>query len=72
MTTLPILSTATGLVYGYEQSEGLAFKGEPVWKARTGAGGTFNNYYRVAFLILNGTLYQLVQGGVVALRNGKQ
>lgn len=85
MNTVPILSTATGLIYGYEQSKELVDKGEyvwyvtaidyesgeTVWKTRTGAGGTFNNYYRTTFLNPEGTLYQLVQGGVVAVKDGE-
>lgn len=84
MTTVMVLSTATGLLYGYEQSNEFADKGEyiwyvtaidyesgkTVWKARTGAGGTFNNYYRTTFLSPEGTLYQLAQGGVVVVKDG--
>ena len=85
MTTVPVLSTATGLIYGYEQSKELANRGEyvwyasaidyesgrTVWKARTGAGGIFNNYLRTTFLGPHGTMYQMVQGGVVIIKDGE-
>lgn len=85
MTTVPILSTSTGLIYGYEQAEQLANEGnyvwyatatdfdsgETVWKARTGAGGLFNNYFRTTFASPDGTLYQMVQGGVVIIKDGE-
>lgn len=84
-TTVTILSTKTGLIYGYEQSNELAYAGEyvwyatamdygtgkTVWKARTGAGGIFNNQYRTTFLNPNGALYQMVQGGVVIIKDGE-
>ncbi|KAI9694681.1 MAG: hypothetical protein M1822_000297 [Bathelium mastoideum] len=84
-TTVPILSTATGLLYEYEQSVELAYEGEyvwyakaidymsgkTVWKARTGAGGSFNNNLRTTLLSPEGTLYQAVAGGVIAIRDGE-
>ncbi|KAF2234826.1 hypothetical protein EV356DRAFT_135993 [Viridothelium virens] len=84
-TTVPILSTTTGLLYEYEQSAELADEGEyvwyakaidymsgkTVWKARTGAGGKFNNNLRTTLLSPEGTLYQMVTGGVVAIRDGE-
>ena len=84
MTTDLTLSTKTGLLYGYDQSEQLANEGEyiwytsaidwttgkTVWRARTGAGGSFNNYYRTTFLSPDGTLYQPVQGGLVLVKDG--
>lgn len=84
-TTVPFLSTKTGLIYSYEQSPELAYEGEYVWyatavdyetgktawKARTGAGGIYNNQFRTTFLNPDGTLYQMVQGGVVMVRDGE-
>ena len=84
MTTDLMLSTKTGLLYGYDQSEELANEGEyvwytsaidwrtgkTVWKARTGAGGSYNNFYRTTYLGPDGTLYQPVQGGLVLVKDG--
>ena len=83
-TTVPVLSTATGLIYGYEQSKGLAIEGQyswyataidfmtgkTVWKALVGAGGTFDNNYRTTFLSPQGAMYQVVQGGVAIISDG--
>ena len=83
-TTVPVLSTATGWIYGWEQSLELADEGEyvwyataidymlgkTVWKARAGAGGIYNNNLRTTFLSPNGTMYQAVQGGMVIVKDG--
>jgi hypothetical protein len=82
-TTVPILSTRTGLLYAYEQEAELAEEGEyvwyataidyrsgeTVWKVRAGAGGVFNNNLRTTLLSPEGTLYQMVTGGAVAVRD---
>ncbi|MFF7309128.1 hypothetical protein [Streptomyces sp. NPDC008137] len=81
--SVPVLSTATGLVYGYTQdahlaaegtyvwyAEALDFRtGEVKWKKRTGAGGTFNDIFAPASLGPDGTLYQRVAGGLVAVKD---
>lgn len=82
--SVPVLSTATGLLYGYTQDPGLAAAGTyvwyfaaldyrtgaVVWQARSGAGGTYNDDYKAATLGPDGTLYQGVLGGVATLRDG--
>lgn len=82
--SVPVLSAATGLVYGYGQDADLAADGtyvwyaeaidfrtgEVVWKKRTGAGGTFNDIFAPASLGPDGTFYQRVAGGLVAVKDG--
>lgn len=84
-TTVLVLSTETGLMYGFEQSleraeegvyvwyvTGMDFEtGRTVWKARLGAGGAYNNNLRTTNLGPDGTLYQGVQGGVVVVKDGE-
>ncbi|WP_284745970.1 hypothetical protein [Amycolatopsis sp. RTGN1] len=79
--SVPVLSTATGLVYGYTQDSDLAAggiyawyfvavdyrTGSVVWRVRAGGGGTFNDDYKAATLGPDGTLYQGVLGGVAML-----
>jgi hypothetical protein len=81
--SVPVLSVATGLIYGYTQSEEATTDGlyewytvaldwqtgEAVWQVRTGAGGTLNDNFMAATLGSDGTLYQAVVDGVVALRD---
>lgn len=83
--SVPVLSTATGLLYGYTQDPGLAADGTYVWyftaldyrtgaviwKARAGAGGTYNDDYKAAAIGPDGTLYQGVQDGIATLRDGR-
>lgn len=82
--SVPVLSTATGLMYGYTQDPGLAAGGTYVWyftaldyrtgavtwKVRSGAGGTYNDDYKAAAIGPDGTLYQGIQDGVATLRDG--
>lgn len=82
--SVPVLSTATGLLYGYTQDPALAVKGTYVWyftaldyrtgavawKARAGAGGTYNDEYKAAAIGPDGTLYQGIQNGIATLRDG--
>lgn len=81
--SVPFLSTATGLVYGYTQDAEQARRGnyvwqffaldfrsgELVWLIRAGAGGAKNDMYLAAALGPDGTLYQGVTGGVLMLRD---
>lgn len=83
-TTLPILSTSTGLIYGYTQDKQLAdegkydwyvtaidyLEGKVVWKQRVGSGGTWDDNYRNVNLGPDGSVYQLVQDGAVLVRDG--
>ncbi|KAI9044891.1 sulfotransferase family protein [Aspergillus affinis] len=83
MQSVPILSAQNGLVYGYTQSvssslEGLfewyavAFRwetGEEVWRARAGAGGTYNDDYQPGALGPDGSFYQSVIGGLVRFKD---
>lgn len=82
--SVPVLSTATGLLYGYTQDPGLAANGTYVWyftaldyrtgavrwEARAGAGGSYNDGYKAAAIGPDGTLYQGIQGGIATLRDG--
>lgn len=84
MTTLPILSTATGLLYGHIQNKSLAVAGDyvwyvtaldwetgnTVWSAQAGSGGRFNDGYKNIVLGNGGTMYQIVRGGVVMAKDG--
>jgi hypothetical protein len=81
--SVPFLSTATGLVYGYTQDPQLAAGGEyvwyfialdartgkVVWKIRAGAGGTYNDSYEPGSLGPDGTFYQGLPLGVVTLKD---
>lgn len=83
--SVPVVSTETGLIYGYTQDEALAAEGtytwyfvaidydtgEVVWKIRAGAGFTFNDSFRGAVLAPDGTLYQTTIFGNVILRDGE-
>lgn len=84
--SVPILSTATGLVYGYTQDLDLARDhglyefyinavdwrtGKEVWRVRTGAGGTFNDDFLPGTLGPDGSFFQGVWNGVVRLRDGQ-
>ena len=82
--SVPVLSTATGLYYGYTQDEELALKGEyvwyavaldwesgkEVWRVKTGAGGTFNDNFYPAAITREGDFWQSVLGGVVVVKDG--
>ncbi|MBS2547928.1 hypothetical protein KGQ19_13745 [Catenulispora sp. NL8] len=82
--SVPVLSTATGLLYGYTQDPSLAADGTyvwyftaldyctgaVVWRVRAGGGGSYNDDYKAATLGPDGTLYQGILGGVATLRDG--
>lgn len=82
--SVPVLSTATGLLYGYTQDPVLAAEGTYVWyfialdyrtgaviwRARAGAGGTYNDGYQAAVIGPDGTLYEGIQDGIATLRDG--
>ncbi|ETS82104.1 hypothetical protein PFICI_07106 [Pestalotiopsis fici W106-1] len=82
-TAVPILSTATGLLYVYSQDPGLALKGEYVWylvavswdtgdvawKVKMGSGGIFNDNWLSATLGPDGTFYQWVIGGLAMVKD---
>ena len=82
--SVPVLSTKTGLIYGYTQNATLADQGQYVWYAvalnytsgavewevRTGAGGTYNDDYLPGTLGPDGTFYQGVIDGVVRIKDG--
>ena len=83
--SVAVLSTATGLVYGWAQDEELAVEGEYVWYAvamdwdsgevvwreRVGAGGTFNDNFLPGSLGPRGEFYQGVVGGVVVVKDSE-
>jgi hypothetical protein len=83
--SVPVLSTATGLLYGYTQDPELAADGTyvwyftaldyrtgaVVWQVRAGGGGTYNDDYKAAAIGPDGTLYQGILGGVATLKDGK-
>ena len=85
MTINPLLSTKTGLIYGYTQSEKLANgghyvwystaidfdSGKIVWKARAGAGGVFDPNYKNPTIGPDGTLFHLVAEGLILVRDGR-
>jgi len=85
MKSVPILSTKTGLLYGYEQNSEDASDGEwvwyvtardwqtgeLVWKVQTGAGGTFNDDFEGNVIGMDGRLYQGVVGGIVVLEDSE-
>ena len=82
--SVPVLSTETGLYYGYTQDEDLAVQGqyawyvvaidwdsgEEAWRVKTGAGGTFNDNFYPGALGPDGAFYQGVIGGVAVVRDG--
>ncbi|KAI9735709.1 MAG: hypothetical protein M1818_006317 [Claussenomyces sp. TS43310] len=82
--SVALQSTATGLLYGYTQSERLAREGlyewyvtaldwrsgDVVWQVRAGAGGSFNDDYLPGTLGPDGTFYQAVLEGVVQVKDG--
>ncbi|MEW2395457.1 hypothetical protein [Streptomyces sp. NPDC046862] len=84
LKAIPVLSTETGLVYGYGQEPDLAADGtyvwyaeaidfrtgETVWKKRVGAGGHYNDNWQIGSLGPDGTFYQTVEDGVVTFRDG--
>lgn len=79
----PVLSTVTGLVYGYSQDEARADAGSYVWyfvavdyrsgrvmwRQRAGAGGTKNDNFLPTSLGPNRTLYQAMPLGVTWMRD---
>jgi hypothetical protein len=81
--SVPFLSTATGLVYGYTQDAELTAggqyvwyfvaldyrSGKEVWRIRAGAGGTYNDSYEPGSLGPDGSFYQGLPFGVVRLRD---
>ena len=83
ITSVPVLSTATGLLYGYAQDVELATRGEYVWyvtamnwttgvtewEVRTGAGGAFNDNAAGSVLGKDGTLYQGVVGEIHTVKD---
>lgn len=84
--SVPILSTQNGLVYGYTQSVASSLKGiyvwyavafnwktgKEVWRARAGAGGTYNDDYQPGALGPDGSFYQSVIGGLVRFKDGER
>ncbi len=84
--SVPVVSTETGLIYGYTQDPDLAAEGEyvwyftaidyrtgeVVWRIRSGAGFTYNDGFRGATLGPDGTLYQGLTYGTVMLRDGDE
>ena len=82
--SVPVLSTATGLLYGYTQDPQLAAAGtyvwyftaldyrtgKVVWQVRSGAGGSYNDDYKAATIGSDGTLYQGILGGIATLKDG--
>jgi hypothetical protein len=85
ITTVPVMSTQTGLIYSYEQDEALAeiglfafyFEaidyrtGKVVWRQLAGAGGYKNNNYSPTLLSPDGTLYQGTSLGYVWMRDNQ-
>lgn len=84
-TSLPTLSTTTGLLYNYVQDwetadeEGLYVwymvaydweTGEEVWRYRVGAGGAYNSNLQVTALGPDGCVWIMVVGGVVKVCDG--
>ncbi|GGN19594.1 hypothetical protein GCM10011578_049590 [Streptomyces fuscichromogenes] len=86
MRSVPVLSTSTGLVYGSAQDPGLAAggtyvwyaeaidfgTGKTVWKQRVGAGGSYNDVGMILSLGPDGTLYDSVRDGVVAVKDRRE
>lgn len=85
-TTVSKLSTKTGLIYTYEQDQKLASLGQYVWyfsaidfrtgkrafSVRAGAGGLKNNNAMTLALTPDGTVFQGVLGGFLALKDRPQ
>jgi hypothetical protein len=83
---VPVLSVENGLLYTYTQDTALADQGEYVWyavavdfatgnemwRARSGAGGAFNDNYAPGTLGPDGSFYQGVLEGVVVVKDGTQ
>lgn len=83
MKAVPILSTATGLLYGYVQDRELASQGkyvwytvaldwqtgEEIWRVKVGGGGVFNDNFRAASLGPDGRFYQGVFGGTAIVKD---
>lgn len=84
--SVPLLSTATGLVYGWTQdTERAAGAGEYSWymaatewdtgrtafRVHAGDGGVFSENWTQGTLGPDGTYYQTVVGGLVAVRDGE-
>jgi len=83
MKSGPLLSSATGLLYGYTQDEQRASRGSYVWyfvaadyrsgriawQQRVGAGGTKNDNFLPLSLGPDATLYQVLSQGVVWMRD---
>ncbi|KAF4964449.1 hypothetical protein FSARC_7635 [Fusarium sarcochroum] len=79
-----VLSTRNGLVYSYIQDTQRAANGEYVWyvagvdwltgktvfQVRTGTGGAFNDNWTGGALGPDGTFYQTVSSGIVAVKDG--
>ncbi|MCJ1331596.1 hypothetical protein MMC10_008287 [Thelotrema lepadinum] len=84
MTSVPVLSLKTGLVYGYTQDEDSAksgnwvwyivaidwASGDEVWRVRTGAGGLWNDGYLPGAIGPDATFYQAVLGGIAMFKDG--
>jgi outer membrane protein assembly factor BamB len=82
--SVPFLSTATGLIYGYTQDPTLAAQGQydwyvialdaktgnVVWEIRTGSGVIYNDSYEPGSLGPDGTFYQTLPVGVVSVKDG--
>ena len=83
ITSVPILSTATRLLYAYTQDEALANEGEYVWyvtalncttgevgwEFRTGASGNFNDNAAGSVIGPDGSLYQGVISGILKIHD---
>jgi hypothetical protein len=86
MKTGPVLSTTTGLVYGYTEDEARAAtgsyvwyfvavdyrNGRVVWRQRTGAGSTKNDNRQPTMVGANGVLYQTLPLGLEWMRDVAQ
>ncbi|OCL13691.1 hypothetical protein AOQ84DRAFT_92192 [Glonium stellatum] len=82
--SVPVLSTQTGLIYGYTQNATAADLGQYEWyvvamnytsgaiewEVRTGAGGTYNDDFLPGTLGPDGTFYQGVVDGLVLIKDG--
>jgi hypothetical protein len=83
---VPVLSVENGLLYTYTQDTALAIQGEyvwyavaldfasgkEIWRARSGAGGAFNDDYAPGTLGPDGSFYQSVLDGIVVVKDGNQ
>lgn len=79
--TVPVLSTKTGLLYGYTQDPKLAedgkyiwyfvavdwITGKVVWQKRAGAGGAYNDNWAPTVLTPDGRLIQTVWEGIAVV-----